>query len=215
MHVSKEQELLNILALWRGRACFFSMECNLDRLTKTNSWSYLSQPTAEWKPIVPGKTPYLSACSGNLTDNSKDQGDDYHRNHNICSYVAVRDIVEELDEGIAGRAAEETFGVGNGKAKRQDDDEAENGVEENPPQYRTWKGLGGILDFFCCWVTISYQPGYIYVKLSGYGVMEMKVMGSRTHVHRTIKSKHAPQRSQQSNHKWHTHRWPTAAVCKF
>ncbi|MCJ1482815.1 hypothetical protein MMC06_002981 [Schaereria dolodes] len=97
MYVSKEQELLNILILRRDGSSFQHGEQSM--------WTVRYAPWAEWKPIVPGKTPYLSACSGNLTDNSRDQGDDYHRNHNIRSHVAVRRIVEELNEGVAGRAA--------------------------------------------------------------------------------------------------------------
>ena len=112
--------------------------------------AYLCQPWAKWQTVIPRKTPYLSACSGNLTYDSGNQRDNYQCNHDIRACVAVGNIVEELDKRVAGRTTEERLRVGNGKAKRQDCDVAKDGVEGDTPKDGTWKSLGRIFYFFCC-----------------------------------------------------------------
>ena len=90
--------------------------------------AYLSQPRTEWQSIVTRKAPNLPAGRGDLTYNRGDEGDDDDGDHDICTSMAIGDVIEKLDERVTSAAVEKRGGVRDGEAERQDCDIAEDCV---------------------------------------------------------------------------------------
>ena len=171
--------------------------------------AYLCQPWAKWQTVVPSKTPYLSASCRDLTDHGRNQRDDYQCNHDVRARVAVGDVVEKLDEGVVCWTAEKRLRVRDGEAERKDRDVAEDGVKDDTPEDRSWKGLGRIFDLFC-YCSPSHMRSFFLPGGTSRGRDRWL-----THMHCAIESKHTPQRRQKSYHECNTHRRPIAPIGQF
>lgn len=110
--------------------------------------AYLFQEVRKWKPVVSGKGPDLAGCRGDFANDRGDDVDDDNGRHDMRGGVAVRNIEEELDEWKAGLAVEEGLGIGNSKAKGDNDNISQHRIEANSPQHCSWKGIGSVFDLF-------------------------------------------------------------------
>ena len=83
--------------------------------------SYFSE---EGQAVVSSEGPDLPERGRDGAYGGRDEGDNYYAGHNASAYIAAGYVVEVLDKWITCVAAEDSLGVGDGEAEREDRDVA-------------------------------------------------------------------------------------------
>jgi len=87
--------------------------------------AYSCNEAGEWDTSVTGERPQLAGGGGDCAYDAADEDDDDDGCHHIGGGVALGGVEKDLDEGVAGRGADDVVDVAEGEAQRDDHQEAE------------------------------------------------------------------------------------------
>ena len=110
----------------------------------------MSEPGGAREPAIARKGPELPACGGDFAEAAGAEEDDDGGGHYRCAGTALRGVVEDLEEGLAGAGVQDAFHVAGREGQGDDHEQAEHGVWGHAPDYGFGEGDGGVFDFLGC-----------------------------------------------------------------
>lgn len=123
---------------------------------------HVGEESREWEAAVAGKGPDLARGGGDFRNDGGGEGDYYDGDHGGGGGIVFRGVVEDLDEGEAGRGFEDGGDVAHCEAEGYHHYEAEDAVDEDGAHYCFGEGAGGVFDFFG-WGGVSRSQARIWL----------------------------------------------------
>ena len=95
--------------------------------------------------LIASKGPQLPGCGCHLADASRQEDHDDNSNHDRRSSLALRSIIEDLDDWLVGITVQSTLDVSQAEDVRDAHDQEQDSITSNGPDDDIRDGLGGIL----------------------------------------------------------------------
>ncbi len=103
--------------------------------------TYVLQECGKWYSAVSCKRPELARCSCYFRDSAGRESDDKYGDHDICCSIALRGIIENLDERKERVRFQNAGGITHCKTQGQDHDETEDCVKNYRPRHGSGQRL--------------------------------------------------------------------------